>query len=66
MTQEDVANESSISRSFYTQLEIGMKTPSVPVAKRIARTLDFDWTLFFNNECSFGEHLDNNGQKEVI
>lgn len=66
LTQEAVANKSSISRSFYTQVEIGTKTPSVPVAKRIAHTLDFDWTLFFDNQCSCREHLDISNRKEVV
>lgn len=55
LTHEDVAIKSDISRSFYTHVENGTKTPSVEVAKKIAKTLNFDWTLFFNNECSFRE-----------
>lgn len=56
LTQEEVAKLSDISRSFYTHLENGTKTPSVDVAKKIAKTLEFDWTLFFNTECSLKEH----------
>jgi putative transcriptional regulator len=55
MTHEKVAKLSSISRSFYTHIENGTKTPSVEVAKKIAQTLGFDWTLFFENKCSTGE-----------
>lgn len=56
LTQAAVAKKSGISRSFYTHIENGTKTPSVLVAKKIAKTLDFDWTLFFENECSLKEH----------
>lgn len=55
LTQEEVAKLSDISRSFYTHIENGTKTPSVDVAKKIAKTLDFDWTLFFSNQCSLEE-----------
>jgi len=55
LTHEEVAKESNISRSFYTHIENGTKTPSVDVAKKIATALGFDWTLFFENKCSFKE-----------
>lgn len=45
-TQKDVARKCYISRSFYTKIENGTKNPSVPVAKRIAEVLGFEWTLF--------------------
>lgn len=54
-TQSQVAKLSGISRSYYTNIEAGVKTPAVPVAKRIAEILDFDWTYFFNIECSSKE-----------
>lgn len=54
-TQSQVAKLSGISRSYYTNIEAGVKTPAVPVAKRIAEILDFDWTYFFNTECSLEE-----------
>lgn len=46
-TQEDVAKEANIARSYYTQIELGTRNPSVIMAKRIAATLGFDWTIFF-------------------
>lgn len=55
LTQEEVALLSDISRSHYTSIEIGTKTPSVDVAKKIAKTLRFDWVIFFENKCSFKE-----------
>lgn len=46
LTHEELAKLCDISRSFYTHIENGTKTPSVDVAKKIAKTLDFNWTLF--------------------
>lgn len=59
LTQEQVAKLSGISRSHYTHIEQGSKTPSVYVAKKIAKTLKFDWTLFFENKCSLSEQTNN-------
>lgn len=56
LTQEQVAILSDISRSHYTHIEKGTKTPSVEVAKRIAKALKFDWTIFFEDKCSLREH----------
>lgn len=56
LTQEKVAKLSGISRSHYTHIEQGTKTPSVEVAKRIAKQLDFDWTFFFEDKSSLKEH----------
>lgn len=55
LTQEETANLSGISRSYYTHIEQGNKTPTVEVAKNIAKTLKFDWVVFFNQSCSLGE-----------
>jgi putative transcriptional regulator len=55
MTHDEVAEAAEISRSYYTNIEAGIKNPSVNVAKRIAKVLSFEWTLFFKNECSLKE-----------
>lgn len=55
LTQEEVARLSGISRSHYTHIEQGNKTPSVEVAKSIAKTLKFNWVLFFENNSSYEE-----------
>ncbi len=47
--QEEVAISANISRSYYSNIERGDKTPSVSVAKRIANYLKFDWTKFFKS-----------------
>lgn len=52
MTQETTAKKSGIERSYYTMIEQGNRNPSVPVAKAIASTLEFDWTIFFDEQCN--------------
>lgn len=47
LTQEQVAELSDIKRPYYTMIELGKRTPSVNVSKRIAAVLGFEWTLFF-------------------
>jgi len=48
LTQQDVADRSELSRTFYTQIETGDRNPSVDNAKKIAKALKFKWTLFFD------------------
>ncbi|MDA2701383.1 helix-turn-helix transcriptional regulator [Bacillus cereus] len=55
-THEDIANKCKISRSYYTHIENGTKTPSVEIAKKIGESLNFDWTFFFSNKRSLKEH----------
>ena len=50
-TQEETARLSKISRSYYTHIEQGNKTPTVEVAKNIANALEFNWVLFFESSC---------------
>lgn len=47
LRQTDLAQAAQISQSLVTQIENGIRIPSVPVAKRIAAVLGFDWTEFF-------------------
>lgn len=49
LTQDQAATLSGISRSFYSEIENGTKDPSVKTAKKIARALGFDWTIFFKD-----------------
>lgn len=60
LTQDETAKLSGISRTYYTHIENGTKTPSVEVAKSIGKTLQFDWVIFFKDECSLKE------QKQAI
>lgn len=50
MTQEEVAELSRMPRTTYASIEQGRRNPSVAKAMAIADTLDFEWTLFFENE----------------
>lgn len=58
LTQEQLAEIVGVARSTITKIEKGGRT-SVKTAKKIARVLGFDWTLFFNNyekkKCLRGE-----------
>ncbi|MFB6471250.1 helix-turn-helix transcriptional regulator [Paenibacillus glucanolyticus] len=65
MTHEQVAEKAEISRSYYTNIENGTKTPSVKAAKSIAIVLGFPWENFFSERCSFEEQLIGGNQKEV-
>lgn len=51
LKQEEVASLAGIARTTYAMIEQDNRDPSVHVAKRIAKVLDFDWTLFFEDEC---------------
>lgn len=52
MTHDDVAKASGIERAYYTMIEQGKRRPSVHVAKAIAKALDFEWVLFFDDKCN--------------
>ena len=47
LKQSEVAQVCGISQQYYSKLELGTKTPSIMVAKKLARLLDFSWTKFF-------------------
>lgn len=51
-TQQYVADNANIERSYYTMIEAGVRTPSVQVAKSIAGVIGFDWTIFFETKCN--------------
>ena len=46
-SQARLAEKAEISQSFLAEIERGKKRPSVPVAKKIAAVLGFDWTKFY-------------------
>jgi putative transcriptional regulator len=47
--QLEVAKCAKISEAYYCQIEKGNRNPSIFVAKKIAETLNFDWTIFFED-----------------
>ncbi len=52
LTQEDAATASGIKRAYYTMIENGTRNPSVDVAKRIAKVMGVEWTIFFEYQCN--------------
>jgi putative transcriptional regulator len=51
LTQECVAKKAGIARTTYSMIERGERNASVVNAKKIANVLDFNWTIFFEDEC---------------
>lgn len=45
--QVELAAEAGTTVQYIWMIENGERKPSVKVAKRIAKALGFDWTLFF-------------------
>lgn len=60
-SQKAVCEAACISQPTYWGYEHGIYTPTVPVAKRIAEALGFDWTRFFDekdNDNDQGESVE--------
>lgn len=47
-SQQSVADDIGIAQSTYASIEVGNRKPSVPMAKKIAAALGFDWTRFYD------------------
>lgn len=65
LTHSEVADAAGIKRAYYTMIELGERRPSVAVAKSIANVLDFEWPLFFEQECNESKHFKVFKEKEV-
>ena len=52
LTGGKIALQSGISQQHYSLIERGERRPSVEVAKRIAATLGFEWTRFYEDSAS--------------
>lgn len=64
-TQEDVAEHVGISRAYYTNIELGRKTPSLRVAFMIAKALNRDIDIiFFDDDVPFRDENDDEGVNE--
>ncbi len=50
ITQDTMAKKCDITLQMYNYIENGKRRPSVEVAKKISEVLNFDWTLFFEDE----------------
>lgn len=65
LTQQDVADSGNFARTYYTMVEQGKRTPSVEVAKSIAKVLGFEWTIFFADKCNESKHYVRNKDGDV-
>ena len=53
-SQLEVADAVGISQNFYSWIELGERTPSPKVAKKIGELLGFDWTRFYEEQREVG------------
>ncbi|ATP40728.1 transcriptional regulator [Solibacillus sp. R5-41] len=65
LTQQDVADSGNFARTYYTMVEQGKRTPSVDIAKTIAKVLGFHWTIFFEDECNEMKRICNLDETKV-
>ena len=49
-SQAQVAEAAGITQQMYSAVELGVRRPSVEVAKKIASVLGFNWTRFYEDE----------------
>lgn len=63
LSQEEVARLAGIHRGSYSNIEIGKRSPSVRLAKKIAVALGFDWTLFFDSHVVEMKQMKQQGEK---
>ncbi|QSO48679.1 helix-turn-helix transcriptional regulator [Alicyclobacillus mengziensis] len=47
MSQQQIAMRARISRNYLSEIECGVKNPSVDVSKRIAQVVGCEWIQFF-------------------
>lgn len=54
MTQVELAKAVGVVPQHISNIELGLFNPSVKTAMKIARILNFDWVLFFDDKkkCS--------------
>lgn len=51
LSQQMLADKAGIARNYLSEIETGIRTPSVDVAQRISEVLNVEWTIFFNYDC---------------
>lgn len=51
ISQKCISEQVGISQPSYHNIEAGKRGLSVPVAKKIAAVLGFDWTRFYDDPC---------------
>ena len=54
VTQAEIALKAKISQQYYSTIENGQRGNKLPVqtAKAIAQALNFDWSLFYEQQAS--------------
>lgn len=62
LTQLNLADACGCKRSTIGKIETGVIKPSVKLAKRIACVLNFDWTLFYEEERNEEDNTGNDGR----
>lgn len=50
LTQEQLAKICETTQMNISNLENGIRRPSVEIAKKIGKALDFEWTKFYEEE----------------
>lgn len=55
LSQEEVSQAADITQASYSNIENAKRTPSVPVAKKIAAVMGFDWTRFYEEAQDTGQ-----------
>ena len=49
MTQADIAAKVDITQSYYSQVESGLRKPSIKLAERLAQVLGTKWQNIYNS-----------------
>ena len=52
LTQEDVAKKVGITQSYYSQVESGLRKPSIKLAELLARELNTKWQNIYNGSAT--------------
>lgn len=55
VTQKYISQQVGIAQPSYFNIEAGKRRPSVPIAKKIASVLGFDWTRFYEEDGEVDE-----------
>ena len=56
LTQKQLANKVSVSEQFIYLIEAGERRPSVNTAKKIAKELGFEWSLFYEDAAEAAQN----------
>ena len=51
-SQTQIAEAVGITQQMYSAIELGVRRPSVEVAKKIASVMGFNWTRFYEDDSN--------------